>query len=96
MALYVVKHQHKPETCPAKDPKMGAMLLMHISKPNAAKMGVNIIGDAVVDGQHTFYIICEAADKAKVQGFMTPFAQAGSVEIMQSSSCEKVVANRGC
>lgn len=96
MALYVVKHQHKEETCPAKDPKMGAMLLMHLSKPSAAKMGVNMLSDAVVNGAHTFYIICAASDQATVQNFMTPFAQTGSVEIMPSSSCETVVANRGC
>ena len=31
MALYFVRHQHSAETCPAKDPQMGQMLLQHIS-----------------------------------------------------------------
>ena len=33
MSLFVVKHQHGAETCPAGDPQMGPMLLQHLSKP---------------------------------------------------------------
>jgi hypothetical protein len=52
MSLYVVRHQHTPETCPAKDPAMGAMLLKHLSAPNASKYGIRIQGDGVLDGKH--------------------------------------------
>jgi hypothetical protein len=45
MSLFVVRHQHTAETCPAKDPAMGAMLLKHLSPANARKFGVNIQGD---------------------------------------------------
>jgi len=96
MALFVVKHQHPAERCPAKDPKMGQMLLQHVSKENSAKMGVNIHADAVLDGKHTFYLILDSANEAKVKQFMTPFSMAGSVEITQANPCDVVVNRLGC
>lgn len=96
MSLYFVRHQHSPETCPAKDPQMGAMLLSHINPANARKMGVNVKGDAVLDGQHTFVLILEADDKSYIENFMQPFAQAGPVEITSASECEIVVERHGC
>ena len=96
MSLYFVRHQHADETCPAKNPEMGGMLLQHISKPNARKFGIEVRGDAVLDGQHTFVLILEAENKSVVENFMQPFAQAGSVEITPASDCEVVVDRAGC
>ncbi len=96
MSLYFVRHQHTPETCPAKDPAMGEMLLTHLSRMNARKFGVDLQGEAVLNGQHTLTLIMEAKDKDSVEKFMQPFAQAGSVEIVPASSCEEVVARAGC
>jgi uncharacterized protein with GYD domain len=96
MALYFVRHQHTAETCPAKNPEMGQMLVQHVDKKNARKYGVDLIGDAVLDAQHTFVMIVEAEDKEYVQNFMQPFAMAGSVEITAASSCEAVVERGGC
>ena len=96
MSLYFVRHQHSDETCPAKNPEMGGMLLQHLSKPNARNFGVEVRGDAVLDGQHTFVLILEAENKAKIEQFMQPFAQAGSVEITAASECEVVVERAGC
>ena len=96
MSLYFVRHQHSAETCPAKNPEMGEMLLQHLSKANARKFGIELHGEAVLDGQHTLVLILEAEEKEYVEQFMTPFAQAGSVEIMPASACEQVVARAGC
>jgi hypothetical protein len=96
MALYFVRHQHSAETCPAKDPQIGQMLLQHISKANARKFGLDLQGEAVLDGQHTFVLIIEAEEQAYIENFMQPFAQAGTVEIVPSSSCEAVVERGGC
>jgi hypothetical protein len=96
MALFVVRHQHPAERCPAQDPQMGAMLLDHLSEQNARKHGLDIQGEAVIDGQHTLYVILEAEDQAKVDDFMRPFSMAGSVEVMRASPCADVVARRGC
>jgi hypothetical protein len=96
MTLYFVKHQHSAETCPAKDPMMGSMLLSHINPVNARNYGVELHGDAVLDGQHTFVLIVDAQEKEQVEKFMQPFSQAGPVEIHPASSCEIVVERAGC
>lgn len=96
MSLYFVRHQHAAETCPAKNPEMGQMLVQHVSRKNARKFGVDILGDAVLDGQHTFVLIVEAEEKQYIEQFMQPFAMAGSVEIHPASTCESVVERQGC
>ena len=96
MSLYFVRHQHSAETCPARDPNMGAMLLSHLSPRNAGKYGVNIFGDAVLDGQHTLVLIVDAPGKEQIENFMQPFKMAGSVEITSASTCESVVERAGC
>ena len=96
MSLYFVRHQHTPETCPAKDPNMGAMLLSHLSPLNANKYGIDIQGEAVLDGKHTLVLIMEANDTDQIDNFMQPFKMAGSVEITPASTCETVVERAGC
>jgi len=75
---------------------MGRMLLQHLSKANARKFGIELHGEAVLDGQHTLVLILEADQKEYVEQFMAPFAQAGSVEILPASLCEAVVERAGC
>lgn len=96
MSLYFVRHQHDAETCPAKDPTAGNMLLDHLSPGNALKFGVRLQGDAVLDGQHTFVLILDADETSQVEQFMQPFKQAGPVEIWPASHCETVVERAGC
>lgn len=96
MSLYFVRHQHDPETCPAKDPGMGASLVQHVSKANARRFGVELLADAVLDGLHTFVLLLEAGDRTDVERFMAPFAAAGTVEIAPASTCETVVERQGC
>jgi len=96
MSLYFVRHSHNAETCPAKDPQMGAMLLTHLSPPNARKYGVELHGEAVLDGQHTLVLIAEAESRESVENFMQPFKMAGPVEVIPASSCEVVVERAGC
>ena len=66
MALFIVRHQHDAERCPAQDPYVGAMLLNHLSRPNVRQHGVEIQGEAVVQGEHTLYLIVEADDERGV------------------------------
>lgn len=96
MSLFVVQHKHSAETCPAGHPQMGPMLVQHVAPENAGKFGVTVHGDAVLDGQHTFYLILEADAEDSIKQFMAPFYQAGSVEIWPASSCEQVVARAKC
>lgn len=96
MALFIVRHQHAADGCPAQDPLMGASLLNHLSRPNVRKFGVQIQGEAVVQGEHTMYLIVEAADEVRLRAFMEPFQMAGSLDIYPASSCVRVVASGGC
>ena len=75
---------------------MGAMLLQHVSQDNASKSGINIQASAGVEGQHTLNLILEASDSQKVQEFMAPFAQMGTVEILPAITCEAIVARGRC
>jgi DMSO/TMAO reductase YedYZ molybdopterin-dependent catalytic subunit len=96
MALFVVRHQHAPDRCPAQDPYMGATLLNYLSRPNVDRYGVKIQGEAVVQGAHTFYLIAEAVDEEHLRAFMQPFQMAGSLDIYPASTCARVVASGGC
>jgi DMSO/TMAO reductase YedYZ molybdopterin-dependent catalytic subunit len=96
MALFIVRHQHSPENCPASDPYTGAMLLNHLSRPNVSRYGLEILGEAVVPGEHAMYAIVKADDESFVREFMKPFQGAGTVDIHRASTCAGVVANGGC
>jgi DMSO/TMAO reductase YedYZ molybdopterin-dependent catalytic subunit len=69
MALFIVRHRHEAEQCPATDPYMGAMLLNYLSRPNVRRQGVSIQGEAVVQGEHTLYMIIESSDEDRVRRF---------------------------
>ena len=94
MALFSVTHEHTAEACPSGDKQMAPMLLQMISAPNASTFGINIQASAVLDGKHILQLILEADDSAKVEEFMAPFTQMGSVDIIPANKCEEVV-NRG-
>jgi DMSO/TMAO reductase YedYZ molybdopterin-dependent catalytic subunit len=96
MGLFVVRHQHDAANCPAQDPDMGAALLNHLSRPNARQHGIEIKGEAVVQGEHTLYLIVEGSDEESVQLFLKPFAMAGGVDVYPASTCARVVASGGC
>jgi hypothetical protein len=96
MSLYFIRHQHEADTCPARDPEMGDMLLQHISPMNARKFGIKVHSDAVLDGEHTFILIVDADDTKQIDNFMQPFKQAGPVEVWPASHCETVVERQGC
>ena len=95
MALFVVRHQHAAETCPAQDPYMGAMLLNYLSRPNVKQHGVKIQGEAVVQGEHTFYLIVEAADEEHSEPSCSR-SRWPALDIYPASTCARVVASGGC
>src|SRR5690242_16386602 len=96
MALYIVRHQHTAERCPATDPFMGATLLNYLSRPNVRKYGIAIQREAVVHGEHTLYMIVESSDETRIREFMRPFAQAGDVDVYPAATCAGVVSSGGC
>ena len=96
MPLFILHHLHDSERCPAKDPYLGSALLNHLSRTNARQQGIQIHGEAAVDGEHSLYLIVEAVDEPRVRDFMKPFEPFGRVNLYPASSCAKVVASGGC
>ena len=96
MSLFIVRHQHPADGCPAHDPFLGASLLNHMSRPNVRKFGLQIQGEAVVQGEHTMYLIVEAVDERRLREFMHPFQMAGTLDIYPASTCVRTVASGGC
>ncbi len=96
MGLFIVRHKHQENRCPANDPDMGAMLLSYLSRPNVRQHGVEIQGEVVVQGEHILYMIIEADGEDRVRRVLEPFAEAGTVEVHPASTCARVVASGGC
>ena len=48
------------------------------------------------ESQHTLHMIMDAEDNQKVDEFMTPFGQMGSVEDTPGITCEAIVARGRC
>lgn len=96
MSLFVVKHQHDAATCPAHDPRVAPMLAQHVSAASARQHGLDLHGEAVIDGGHTLYLIVDSPDQGTVDEFMAPFSQMGTVEVLPASSCEQVVQRAAC
>lgn len=96
MALFIVRHEHEAARCPATDFEAGASLLNYLSRPSVRQHGVEIRGEAVVQGEHTLYMIVEADGEDRVRQFMEPFSGAGTVDIYPASTCAGVVASGGC
>jgi DMSO/TMAO reductase YedYZ molybdopterin-dependent catalytic subunit len=55
-----------------------------------------MLAEAVVRGEHTLYMIVEADGEALVRSYMTPFAQAGSLDVYPASTCAGIVSRGGC
>jgi hypothetical protein len=83
-------------TLPRSGPLHGAMLLNHLSRSNLRQHGIEVQGEAVVQGEHTLYLIMEAADEGCLRDFLQPFKMAGSLDIYAASTCARVVASGGC
>jgi DMSO/TMAO reductase YedYZ molybdopterin-dependent catalytic subunit len=95
MSVFVVRHQHPAEHCPAADFTAGAGLLNHLSRPSAARHGVRIRAEAVLTA-HTLMMIVEADREDALRAFLRPLKAAGTLEVDQASTCAMVVAAGGC
>jgi hypothetical protein len=95
MPLFVVHHQHGPAECPASAGQ-GPALLAHVSATNAARHGVTIAAEAVIDGEHRLILIVEAGDGAAVSRFLSFLCRCGDLHIMAASTAEAAVARGGC
>jgi|GEM_PF-231539 len=95
MPLFVARHLHRPESCPAA-PTRGSLLVAQVSAAIAARYGVAIQAEAVIDDAHEILLVVEAADKGCVERFMGVFAPWGTVAVCPASATEQAVARGGC
>jgi hypothetical protein len=93
--LFVVEHHHLPRECPASAGR-GSGLLSEISAAKAARHGVTIAAEALIDGEHRLILIVEAADSEAVGRFLGFLVQCGELRVMAASTAEAAVARRGC
>lgn len=94
MALFVVRHEHTPDVCPAPNPQVAPQLLRVLAA--APDAGVKILAEAVVNGEHELNMIVDAPSSQAVEQVMAPFAQMGSVSVRPASHCETVVERGAC
>ena len=66
MALFIIRHQHDAERCPARDPYAGASLLNHLNRANAREHGIQIHAEAVAQREHALYLIVESATRREL------------------------------
>ena len=95
MTLFVAHHAHPPDSCPAACDG-GTALLAHISAANAARYGVAIQAEALLDDEHRLLFVLEAADRAAVERFLAFLLPLGDLQVLPASSAEQVVARGGC
>jgi hypothetical protein len=96
LALFVVRHKHEADPCPANGPYKGAMPLKHLSRSSARQHGVETQSEAIVEPEHTTYIVVPSDTKDCVVAFVNAHAMIGSVAGEPASPCVRVVASGGC
>ncbi|HEU5424831.1 MAG TPA: hypothetical protein VFU72_14900, partial [Nitrolancea sp.] len=74
----------------------GGMLLAHVSAATAARYGVAIQAEAIVDQAHRIILILEAAERDQIERFMRFYQRFGPVAISLASTSEAAVARGGC
>lgn len=92
MPLFVAQHHRSPETTTT----MGEQLLECVSAAAAARYGVAIQAEAVIDAERTVILILRAPDRERVEAFMRCFERFGDVEVRYASSAEEAVQRGGC
>jgi uncharacterized protein with GYD domain len=75
---------------------MMLMLGQHVTQDSADKFGVKIHADVVHRGEHRMMMVLEADSQAKVEEYVAPFGQVGTVEVKEVATCEEVVRTETC
>ena len=95
IALFVVQHRHPPDQCPAS-PGSGPLLLSRVSAAAAARYGVTIEAEALIDGEHLLLLVVQAASQEAVERFLAFLPGPGYLRILPACSAEEAVQRGGC
>ena len=95
IALFVVQHSHPPDQCPAS-PGSRPLLLSRVSAGAAARYGVTIEAEALIDGEHLLLLVMQAASQDAVERFLAFLPGPGCLRVLPACSAEEAVQRGGC
>lgn len=88
MATYLVEHQHTDETCPAQSPDSAKMMeSLVLGEERLRELGVKIIEDGKVRGEHRLLILLEAPSRQNVEKYAEPFKMVGPTKVLDLTTC---------
>jgi DMSO/TMAO reductase YedYZ molybdopterin-dependent catalytic subunit len=96
MTLFVVRHHHDPRRCPGRDPSLAAALVSCLDRSHLSKQGVELRGEAVVQDDHTLYVVVDSIDDHHVREAVSPLELFGEVEVHPAASCARLLAGGDC
>jgi len=95
ITLFVAQHRHLPDQCPAS-PGSGPLLLCRVSAATAARYGVTIEAEALIDGEHLLLLVVQAASQQAVERFLEFLPGPGCLRVLPACSAEDAVQRGGC
>ena len=95
IALFVAQHRHPADQCPAS-PGSGPLLLCRVSAATAARYGVTIEAEALIDGEHLLLLVVQAASQQAVERFLEFLPGPDCLRVMPACSAEDAVQRGGC
>ena len=78
--LYLVKHVHTPERCPAVNDEVAGTFGKMMQEEHREAVGVTVVGCWADVPGHTVYFIIDAESPFKVQKFLVPALGVGTAE----------------
>jgi hypothetical protein len=95
IALFVAQHRHPPDQCPAS-PGSGPLLLSRVSAATAARYGVTIEAEALIEREHLLLLVVQAASQQAVERFLEFLPGPGCLRVLSACSAEDAVQRGGC
>ena len=95
IALFVAQHRHPADQCPASSGS-GQLLLSRVSAAAAARYGVTIEAEALIDGEHLLLLVVQAASQEAVERFLAFLPGPGYLRVLPACSAEEAVQRGGC
>jgi hypothetical protein len=93
--LFVAQHRHPADQCPAS-PGSGPLLLSRVSAAAAARYGVTIEAEALIDGEHLLLLVVQAASQQAVERFLAFLPGPGCLRVRSACNAEDAVQRGGC
>ncbi len=88
MSIYLVEHQHTDATCPAQSPESAKMMeSLVLGKERLTQLGVKVVEDCKVRGEHRLLILVEAEARQNAEKYAEPFKMVGPTDVHDLTTC---------